>query len=67
MTDREDPYLSYLLRLWVMKNQHGASWCCSIENIKTGKRQGFSSIESLCAFLKEKTILLLEVERGQDD
>ena len=55
MDERGEPYLSYLLRLWVVKNQEGYVWRCSVEDIQTGKRQSFSNPESLCDFLRKAT------------
>ena len=67
MTDQNTPYLSYLLRLWVVKNDHNTVWHCSVENVQTGQQQGFANIEALCKFLREATFLGQEVEFGSDE
>ena len=54
MTDQENPYLSYLLRLWLVENQAHRVWRCSLENVQTGKRYGFASLEALYTFLDEE-------------
>ena len=58
MSDTGEPYLSYLLRLWVVQNQEGRVWRCSVEDVQTGERQGFPSLESLCDFLRRETGLV---------
>ena len=65
MSDTGEPYLSYLLRLWVVKNQEGSVWRCSVENVYTGERQGFAGLESLCEFLRREVRYLSE--SGVDD
>ena len=55
MSDLGEPYLSYLLRLWMVQNQEGNVWRCSVEDVQTGERYGFASLESLCDFLREAT------------
>ncbi len=53
MADQEKPYVSYLLRLWLVQNQTQQVWRCSLENVQTGKRYGFASIEAMYQFLAE--------------
>ena len=66
MSDTGEPYLSYLLRLWVVKNQEGSVWRCSVENVHTGKRQGFASLEALCEFLLCETGCMPESDMQND-
>lgn len=66
MSDREDPYLSYLLRLWVVENQAQHVWRCSLKNVQTGERHGFASLEALYVFLDEKISLVPEGDRADD-
>ncbi len=54
MADQDKPYLSYLLRLWLVKNQTHHVWRCSLENVRTGERHGFADLEALYAFLNEE-------------
>lgn len=46
-TNKDQPYHSYLLRLWCVKTREGWGWQASLDNIATGKTQGFLDLESL--------------------
>ena len=49
-------YLAYLLRVWHVTDEDGApAWRASLEDVQTGERQGFGSLEQLLAFLLEET------------
>ena len=49
-------YLAYLLRVWRVTGDDGSpSWRASLEDVHTGARQGFGSLEQLLAFLLEET------------
>jgi hypothetical protein len=48
-------YLSFLLRLWQVKQNGENGWRASLEDTRTGERQGFASLESLMDFLREQT------------
>jgi hypothetical protein len=49
-------YLAYLLRVWCVTGDDGAPvWRASLEDVRTGARQGFGSLEQLLAFLLEET------------
>ena len=49
-------YQAYLLRLWQVLGDDGApAWRASLEDVHTGERQGFGSLEQLLAFLLEET------------
>lgn len=48
-------YLSYLLRLWMVKENGEYIWRASLESPKSGAQVGFDSLESLAAYLKEQT------------
>lgn len=67
MSDKGEPYLSYLLRLWVVENQEGYIWRCSVEDVQTGERYGFATLESLCDFLREATGLVPDAVQENDD
>lgn len=54
MTSRKLRYLSFLLRLWPVKQNGGEIWRASLENPRTGERRGFASLELLMAFLHEQ-------------
>lgn len=67
MSDKGEPYLSYLLRLWVVENQEGYVWRCSVEDVQTGERYGFASLESLISFLRHATVLEVNVGPEEND
>ena len=49
-------YYSYLLRLWQVKKDDGQEWRASLENVETGEKHGFASLEELFVFLKQVPI-----------
>jgi hypothetical protein len=55
MSERERPYLAYLLRLWQVAREYGTGRRASLENAHSGERRGFASLEELFAFLWAKT------------
>jgi hypothetical protein len=52
---KERPYLSYLLRLWRTGTGETWTWRASLEDARTGERQGFASLNLLFAFLENET------------
>jgi len=49
-------YLAYLLRMWHVTDNNGApAWRASLEDVHTGARQGFASLDQLLAFLLAET------------
>jgi hypothetical protein len=44
-------YFSYLLRVWRVVRDDELVWVASLEDPRTGKRQSFTSLEDLYAFL----------------
>jgi len=48
-------YLSYLLRLWQTGNESEIVWRAALEDVRTGERQGFASLDALIAHLREVT------------
>ena len=55
MGEEQRRYLSYLLRLWQIESKGQLVWRASLEDARTGERQGFASIDALLAFLREQT------------
>lgn len=55
MTSRKQRYLSFLLRLWQVKQNGDEAWRASLEDSHTGARQGFASLEALMKFLLQQT------------
>ena len=48
-------YFSYLLRLWKAGTGQGAAWRASLEEIPTGERRDFASLDDLVGYLREQT------------
>ena len=55
VSEDQQRYLSYLLRLWQVESKGQLVWRASLEDSRTGERQGFASIDALLAFLREQT------------
>ena len=55
MNREQQRYISYLIRLWQVKNSGGLIWRASLESSRTGKRQGFADLDALFAFLRQQT------------
>jgi len=55
MTTQEPRYLAYMLRLWQVRDNDELLWRASLEDARTGERHGFASLETLFAFLRERT------------
>ena len=47
-------YLSFLLRLWRIKQQGCEIWRASLEDPHTGEQHGFASLDLMLAFLMEQ-------------
>jgi hypothetical protein len=54
MDDNKKVYCSYLLRIWIEPTD-GEKWRFSLEDTRTGKRQGFASLVKMMFFLNELT------------
>lgn len=54
MVARERRYLSFLLRLWCIRQNDCAIWRASLEDPHTGETRGFASLEALMEFLMEQ-------------
>ncbi|MBN1402548.1 MAG: hypothetical protein JXA74_17035 [Anaerolineae bacterium] len=53
LREAADRYRAYMLRLWRAQTESGESWRASLEDARTGERQGFASVDALCAHLRE--------------
>jgi hypothetical protein len=67
MTAEQPGYLAYLLRLWRVNDDGKPVWRASVENPHTGERHGFANLETLFAFLEEKTAELAQREEQAKD
>lgn len=54
MKNQKPAYRSFLLRLWI-EQTNGEKWRYSLEDTRTGKRKGFTSVEKLIVYLEEIT------------
>ncbi len=54
MSNEPQSYQSYLLRLWCVPGERGATWRASLENPQTGERHGFASLDAMVAFLRRQ-------------
>ena len=53
--ERSPRYCAYLLRCWETRGQRPTrptTWRFSVEDIHTGERRGFASVQALIAFLE---------------
>ena len=53
--DEESRYYSFILRVWLVEDGERPQWRASLENIGTGERRGFASLEDLYRFLTDQT------------
>ncbi|MBI5031386.1 MAG: hypothetical protein HZB51_12725 [Chloroflexi bacterium] len=51
---RRNDYASYLLRVWQVESDGKRIWRASLENVHTGERRGFASLELAFTFLREQ-------------
>ena len=54
VTERQRPYLAYLLRLWQTQHKGEIGWRASLENAHTGEKLAFAHLDELVAFLRER-------------
>jgi hypothetical protein len=50
-------YFSFLLRVWLAEEGSQPQWRASLEDPRTGERQGFASLEDLCRYLNQQARL----------
>jgi len=53
--ERQQRYLSYLVRLWQTSDGGKQIWRASLESPGTGERKGFASLRDLFDFLEGQT------------
>ena len=59
-------YISYLIRLWQIRNAGELVWRASLESPSTGERVGFSSLDELFGFLQRQTRPTPDADQGAD-
>ncbi|MGD8805277.1 MAG: hypothetical protein PVH65_05475 [Chloroflexota bacterium] len=52
MSDKDQRYLSYVLRLWAETYESRITWRASLEDVQSGERIGFSGLSGLIQFLE---------------
>jgi hypothetical protein len=60
-------YLSYLLRMWQTSDGEECTWCASLQQPGTEKRQGFASLDDLFDFLRAKAASQPEASRVEEE
>ena len=55
MSAQRPGYVAYLLRLWQAQDVEGLCWRASLQDVRSGERQGFASLEALFEFLRAQT------------
>lgn len=66
VTEPQQRYVAYLLRLWQVKGEGTIGWRASLESPRTGESQGFASLDDLFLFLKRQTRMPSEADAAQD-
>ena len=67
VSEKQQRYLSYLLRLWQTESKGLLVWRASLEDARTGERQGFAGIDALLAFLREQANEVTGSNESQDE
>ncbi|MGD8472627.1 MAG: hypothetical protein PVH59_00795 [Anaerolineae bacterium] len=62
-TREQRAYSSYLLRLWRVGAEEGATWRASLRIVHNGEQVGFGSLEDLFHFLRKETGVLPGADR----
>ena len=65
MSEKQQAYHSYLLRLWSVPGEDEETWRASLENPQTGERHGFASLDAMVAFLRRQ--IGLAPKRGGEE
>ena len=68
MRDEKQRYLSFLLRLWPVKENEHTVWRASLESPHTGEQHGFANVEALFEFVRQEIGVTYEAgEGGEND
>ncbi len=64
---REQPgYRSYLLRLWLVKQNDEQTWRASLEDPRTQQKRLFPSLDALCEFLRTLETVRVEFDHKNE-
>jgi len=55
MSSGRRPYISYLLRLWRVRDGAGFAWRASLQPPQSGECRGFANLDDLFAYLRQLT------------
>lgn len=64
MSKQGSAYTSYLLRLWRVASEEGATWRASLESPHSGERWGFASVDEMCEFLRRHLQIAFDTDEG---
>ena len=67
MSEKERRYIAYLMRLWQIEKKGQLVWQASLEDARTGKRQGFSSVEALFDFVRQQMNSTTATSRAENE
>ena len=60
-------YRAYMLRLWQVQTDRGLSWRASLQEVATGGRRAFASLDGLIAYLREQTTATPPAEGAEEE
>jgi len=52
MTDKQQNYLAFMVRIWSGRTKERALWCATLDNAHTGEHRNFTSLDDLYGYLK---------------
>ena len=58
IVERPSTYIAFLLRCW----QEGSTWRYSLEEVGTGRRHAFATLDELFSFMLTRSVLPGDVE-----
>jgi hypothetical protein len=64
MEDERPDYLSYLLRLWRVRERGPPAWRASLQRPGSGERASFATLDDLFAYLREQTGVRSDAEHA---
>jgi hypothetical protein len=67
MSEPGRTYMSYLLRLWQVQAEEDLAWRASLEDTRTGERQGFASLDDLLDSLRRLTKQTSEISSREEN
>ncbi|MBN1139797.1 MAG: hypothetical protein JXM73_24715 [Anaerolineae bacterium] len=47
-------HFAYLLRLWRVEDGSGVVWHASLQDVRSGERQGFAGLDEAFAYLRQQ-------------